>query len=84
VTLTLTRGSARHIITTATPAPARQVALQTAAFALAAGCHSIVFTPGYQSTVEAPLHAGGRVTALALRAEDGWQIDPRGMATLAS
>ena len=42
-----------------------QVALQTAAFALARGCHSIVFTPGYQSTVEAAAHAGGSVTQLS-------------------
>lgn len=54
-----------------------QVALQTAAFALARGCHSIVFTPGYQSTVEAAAHAGGSVTQIHLRAETGWQIDPR-------
>ena len=37
-----------------------QVALQTAAIALASDCHTIVFTPGYQSTcplVAMPSHA---------------------------
>jgi len=53
-----------------------QVALQTAAFALAKNCHSITFTPGYQSTVESPAHAGGKITQIRLRAENGWQIDP--------
>ena len=53
-----------------------QVALQTAALALASDCHSIVFTPGYQSTVEAPAHAGGRLTRIQLRAANGWQVDP--------
>lgn len=53
-----------------------QVALQTAAFALARHCHSIVFTPGYQSTVEAPMHAGGDVTSILLDAADGWQVNP--------
>jgi|EP01043_Picozoa_sp_COSAG02_P004722 aspartate/methionine/tyrosine aminotransferase len=53
-----------------------QVALQTAAFALARNCHSIVFTPGYQSTVEAAVHAGGEVTKIPLEAARGWQIDP--------
>jgi aspartate/methionine/tyrosine aminotransferase len=57
--------------------PGAQVALQTAAFALAADCHSIVFTPGYQSTIESPAHAGGRVTKIQLRASNGWQIDPQ-------
>lgn len=52
-----------------------QVALQTAAFALAKDCHSITFTPGYQSTVETPLHAGGNCTQIRLRASNGWQID---------
>ncbi len=46
-----------------------------AAFALAAGCHSITFSPGYQSCVEAPKHAGGEVTVLELKAAAGWQID---------
>lgn len=53
-----------------------QVALQTAAFALLdKSCHSIVFTPGYQSVIEAPLHAGSQITKIALRPEEGWQID---------
>ena len=53
-----------------------QVALQTAAFALAADCHTIAFTPGYQSTVEAAVHAGGELTRIPLEAASGWQIDP--------
>jgi len=53
-----------------------QVALQTAAFALARDCHTIVFTPGYQSTVEAAGHSGGSVTRIKLKPENGWQIDP--------
>jgi aspartate/methionine/tyrosine aminotransferase len=54
-----------------------QIALQTAAHALAKGGHAIVFTPGYQSTVEAPAHAGAEVTGIRLKAANGWQIDPR-------
>lgn len=54
-----------------------QVALQTAAFALSTDCHSIVFSPGYQSTVEAPAHAGSQVTVIQLKAANGWQVDPR-------
>ena len=54
-----------------------QVALQTAAFALThSRTHSITFDPGYQSTQEAPIHAGGTVTRLKLRASNNWQIDP--------
>jgi aspartate/methionine/tyrosine aminotransferase len=53
-----------------------QVALQTAAFALASDCHTIVFTPGYQSTVESSTHAGGDATRIELKAANGWQIDP--------
>jgi aspartate/methionine/tyrosine aminotransferase len=53
-----------------------QVALQTAAVALAADCHSIVFGPGYQSTVESPLPArNAGVTQLPRRASNGWQVD---------
>jgi aspartate/methionine/tyrosine aminotransferase len=51
-----------------------QVALLHAAVALAADCHSIVFTPGYQSTVECPRMAGGTVTHIPRSAKDGWQI----------
>ena len=54
-----------------------QVALQTAAIALAADCHTIVFTPGYQSTVASPGHAGSDVTYIELKAANGWRIDPR-------
>ena len=54
-----------------------QVAIQTAAFALTNGhTHAITFTPAYQSTQEAPVHAGSQVTVIALRPETGWQIDP--------
>ncbi len=54
-----------------------QVALQTAAFALLdSDSHSIVFTPGYQSVLQAPLHAGSAVTEIPLRPQDNWQIDP--------
>ena len=55
-----------------------QVALLTVAHALTNGhTHSIVFDPAYQSTQEAPLHAGSQVTRIALKAENGWQIDPQ-------
>ena len=55
-----------------------QVALLTVAHALTNGhTHSIVFDPAYQSTQEAPLHAGSQVTRIALKAENGWQIDPK-------
>ena len=57
--------------------PGAQVALQVAAFAFAKDCHSIVFTPGYQSTVEAPIHAGGRVTKIRLTPQNGWAINPK-------
>lgn len=56
--------------------PGAQVALQTAALAFAANCHSIVFTPGYQSTVESPQYArGSRVTKIHRSAANNWQID---------
>ena len=62
--------------------PGAQVALQTAAFAMVGNndsksepCHSIVFTPGYQSLQEASIHAGSEVTRIPLKAEHGWQID---------
>ena len=54
-----------------------QVALQTAAYAvLDKGDHSIVFTPGYQSVVQAPEHAFSEVTRIKLFAKNQWQIDP--------
>lgn len=54
-----------------------QVALQTAAIALLdKDSHSIVFTPGYQSVLQAPLHAGSQVTEIPLFPQDNWQIDP--------
>ena len=53
-----------------------QVALQTAALAFAAqaSSHSIVFTPGYQSTVSGPSLVGGYVTQIPLSASNNWQI----------
>jgi aspartate/methionine/tyrosine aminotransferase len=55
-----------------------QVALQTAAIALLdKDSHSIVFTPGYQSVLQAPLHAGSQVTEIPLYPKDHWQIDPK-------
>ncbi|KAL7471044.1 hypothetical protein ACHAXS_011316 [Conticribra weissflogii] len=60
--------------------PGGQVALQTASLAFARdGCHSVVFTPGYQSTVESPLWAprNGGLTRIARRPESRWQVDPR-------
>jgi aspartate/methionine/tyrosine aminotransferase len=55
-----------------------QPALQTAALALLdPSTHTIVFTPGYQSVQEAPLHAGSQLTRIQLTAASGWQIDPR-------
>eukprot|EP00322_Chrysochromulina_rotalis_P018361 CAMPEP_0115849536 /NCGR_PEP_ID=MMETSP0287-20121206/11501_1 /TAXON_ID=412157 /ORGANISM="Chrysochromulina rotalis, Strain UIO044" /LENGTH=398 /DNA_ID=CAMNT_0003303509 /DNA_START=1 /DNA_END=1197 /DNA_ORIENTATION=+ len=54
-----------------------QVALPTAAQALTNGhTHAIVFDPAYQSTQEAPLHAGSQVTRISLKASNNWQIDP--------
>lgn len=53
-----------------------QVALQTAAIALSdTDCHSIVFTPGYQSVQVSPIHAASQVTSIPLKPEDNWQID---------
>ena len=53
-----------------------QPALQTAAVALLdESTHAIVFTPGYQSVQECPLHAGSQLTRLELTADNGWQID---------
>ena len=56
--------------------PGAQVALQTVAQALVGGGggHCITFSPGYQSIVQGPLLAGGRVTAIPLHAENGWQV----------
>ncbi len=54
-----------------------QAALQTAAIALLDNdSHSIVFTPGYQSVLQAPVHAGSHVTQVPLHPEENWQIDP--------
>jgi aspartate/methionine/tyrosine aminotransferase len=53
-----------------------QVALQTASSALLdKDCHSIVFTPGYQSVQDAPVRAGSQVTKIRLRPETNWQIN---------
>lgn len=57
--------------------PGAQVALQTAASALLnKDCHSIVFTPSYQSVQEAPVRAGSQVTRIRLHPETNWQINP--------
>lgn len=59
--------------------PGGQLAVQTAAQAFASGgCHSIVFSPGYQSTIDSPnwVAGNGGVTTLSRRAEDGWQVRP--------
>lgn len=56
--------------------PGGQVALQTAALAFARNAHSIVFTPGYQSTVEAPLwSSNSTITKIERHAGANWQID---------
>eukprot|EP00931_Biecheleriopsis_adriatica_P016082 TRINITY_DN11979_c0_g1_i2.p1 TRINITY_DN11979_c0_g1~~TRINITY_DN11979_c0_g1_i2.p1 ORF type:complete len:407 (+),score=64.32 TRINITY_DN11979_c0_g1_i2:45-1223(+) len=55
--------------------PGAQVALQTAANALVGhGCHTIVFTPSYQSVQECPVHAGSEVTKIRLKPEKNWQV----------
>ena len=57
--------------------PGAQVALQTVASALLyKDCHSIVFTPSYQSVQEAPSRAGSQVTRIHRRPETNWQINP--------
>ena len=55
--------------------PGAQSALEIAAAALAGDAHAIVFTPGYQSVLEAPVHAGARVTRIPLSAATNWDID---------
>ena len=57
--------------------PGAQVALQIASSALLdKDCHSIVFTPSYQSVQEAPIFAGSQVTRICLHPETNWQINP--------
>lgn len=52
------------------------MALPTAALALTNGhTHSVVFDPAYQSTQEAPVHAGSQVTRITLKAANGWQVN---------
>jgi len=66
--------SAENILTF----PGGQVAIQTAALAFASnGVHSIVFTPGYQSTVESPQWAIGNagVTQIPRDPDNNWQVD---------
>lgn len=54
-----------------------QVALQTAAYALLDNqSHSIVFTPGYQSVLQAPEHAHSTTSKIQLYARNQWQIYP--------
>jgi len=56
--------------------PGAQVALQTVAFALLDdSCHSIVFTPGYQSVQKSAAHAGSQITEIELTPQNGWAID---------
>lgn len=60
--------------------PGGQIALQTAALAFASNdVHSIVFTPGYQSTVESPLWAmhNKGITQIPRTPENNWQVDPQ-------
>ena len=53
-----------------------QVALQTAALALVdETAHAIAFAPGYQSVLEAPVHAGAAVTSIPLSPANGWAVD---------
>ena len=57
--------------------PGGQVAIQIAAQAFAQNCHSIVFVPGYQSTIESPewaMNSKG-VTQLERKSSRRWQID---------
>mmetsp|Transcript_14189 Transcript_14189/g.30830 ORF Transcript_14189/g.30830 Transcript_14189/m.30830 type:complete len:173 (+) Transcript_14189:81-599(+) len=58
--------------------PGGQAAIQTAALVFASGGHSIVFTPGYQSTVDSPQWAVGNkgVTKLQRLPENNWQVEP--------
>ena len=55
------------------------MAIQTASLALATNCHSIVFTPGYQSTVESPGWASKcqGITKIERHPENDWQVDAR-------
>jgi len=57
--------------------PGGQVAIQTASQAFACNCHSVVFVPGYQSTVESPEWAKNStgVTQIERKASNRWQID---------
>lgn len=56
--------------------PGGQVALLTAALAFAGNCHSIVFAPGYQSTVECPSWApNSETTRIERRASSNWRVD---------
>jgi len=60
--------------------PGGQVAIQVAAQAFCQKArlgkvHSIVFLPGYQSTVESPQWMGGDITKLWRTAANNWQID---------
>jgi aspartate/methionine/tyrosine aminotransferase len=53
-----------------------QVAIQTAALAICdESSHAIVFSPGYQSLLVGPVHAGAQVTQIPLAAENGWAIN---------
>lgn len=57
--------------------PGGQVAIQVASQAFAKNVHSIVFCPGYQSTIESPEWAKNSkgVTKIQRKYENDWQID---------
>jgi aspartate/methionine/tyrosine aminotransferase len=65
--------TAHHILVTT----GAQVALQTAALSFGSDCHSIVFVPGYQSTVEFLSTNKSSTTQIRRSAQDNWQVDIR-------
>ena len=57
--------------------PGGQIAIQTAVMAFAPNCHSIVFTPGYQSTVQCGMYGNQDITEIPRRPENNWQVEPQ-------
>ena len=57
--------------------PGGQIAIQTAVMAFAPYCHSIVFTPGYQSTVQCGMYGNMGITEIPRRPENNWQVEPQ-------
>ena len=57
--------------------PGGQIAIQTAVMAFAPNCHSIVFTPGYQSTVQCGMYGNQGITEIPRRPENNWQVEPQ-------